>query len=59
MPANLHTKKANTAKKKRQWDHVRESEMAKGESSGRADMIANGVVKRGGRKIRKGRAKSR
>ena len=50
MPAQEHTKKANTPKKKRQWSHVRESEIAKGKSPGQADKIANGVIKKGSRK---------
>jgi hypothetical protein len=50
MPAQEHTKKANTAKKQRQWKHVRDSEIAKGKSAGQADKIANGVIKRGSRK---------
>jgi hypothetical protein len=57
MPAIRHTKKANTPKKSRQWSHVRASEMARGASPGRADMIANGVLKRGsrgGRRMRRG-----
>jgi hypothetical protein len=46
MPAQEHTKRANTAKKQRQWEHVRASEIKKGASSGKADKIANGVIKK-------------
>lgn len=46
MPAEKHTKKANTAAKKRQWQHVRDSEEAKGASPGAAVRAANGVVKK-------------
>ena len=46
MPAQQHTKKANTPKKQRQWSHVRESEIKKGRSAGQADRIANGVIKK-------------
>lgn len=47
MPASEHTKKANTPKKKRQWEHVRESAEAKGDSPGKAIRKASGVVKKG------------
>lgn len=50
MPASKHTRKANTAKKSRQWQHVRDSEIKRGKSAGEADMIANGVLKRGGKR---------
>ena len=46
MPAQRHTKKADTAKKQRQWEHVRESELKSGKSKGAADRIANGVIKK-------------
>lgn len=55
MPAAMHTKRANTPKKARQWSHVRASEMARGMSAGEADRIANGVLKRGGRRGRRGK----
>lgn len=47
MPAGKHTKLARGhAKLSRQWAHVRASEIRRGASPGKADMIANGVVKR-------------
>lgn len=46
MPAQAHTRKANTPKKRRMWNHVRNSMLRRGASAGRADMVANGVVKR-------------
>lgn len=49
MPAERFTKKANTPKKKRQWEHVYQSAKKAGASPGRAVREANGVVKRGGR----------
>ncbi len=50
MPASKHTKKANTAKKKRQWQHVRDSMEARGKSPGAAVRAANGVLKKQSRK---------
>lgn len=50
MPASEHTKKANTPKKKRQWEHVRESAEAEGDSPGKAIRKASGVVKKGAKK---------
>jgi hypothetical protein len=50
MPAQQHTKKANTKKKKRQWSHVRQSGLDRGMSAGQADKMANGVIKKGSRK---------
>jgi hypothetical protein len=44
--AKRHTKKANTPKKKRQWEHVADSALAKGASEGSAIRQANAVVKR-------------
>jgi hypothetical protein len=54
MPASKHTKKANTAKKKRQWQHVVDSVESRGGSHASAIIQANGVVKRnrGGKKRR-------
>ena len=46
MPAQEHTKKADTPKKQRQWSHVRQSEIDRGASPGKADKIANGVIKK-------------
>jgi hypothetical protein len=45
MPAEKHTKKANTAAKKRQWQHVRQSAEKKGASEGAAIRQANAVVR--------------
>jgi hypothetical protein len=45
MPADKHTKKANTPAKKRQWQHVRESAEKKGKSEGSAIRQANAVVR--------------
>ena len=50
MPAEKHTKKANTPKKKRQWEHVRESAEEAGDSPGKAIKKASGVVKKGSKK---------
>lgn len=57
MPAQKHTKKADTPKKRRQWEHVRASMEARGASPGAAIRAASGVVKRSGR--RKGRRSRR
>jgi hypothetical protein len=53
MPAQQHTKKANTPTKQRQWAHVRESEIERGASPGQADKIANGVIKKESRGSKK------
>jgi hypothetical protein len=50
MPAERFTKKANTPKKKRQWDHVYESAKGRGASAGSAVRQANASVKRGRKK---------
>jgi hypothetical protein len=50
MPASEHTKKANTAKKSRQWEHVRESAEAQGDSPGKAIRKASGVLKKEAKK---------
>ena len=50
MPASKHTKKATTAKKSRQWEHVRESAEAQGDSEGKAIKKASGVLKKEARK---------
>jgi hypothetical protein len=46
MPAERFTKKANTPKKKRQWQHVYDSAKRRGASPGKAVREANGVVKK-------------
>ena len=50
MPAQKHTKKANTPKRRRQWQHVRDSMEARGASPGAAVRAANGVLKKQARK---------
>lgn len=50
MPANKHTRKANTPKKRRQWKHIVDSVEARGGSRGSAIRQANGVLKRGARR---------
>ena len=50
MPAEKHTKKATTAKKKRQWEHVRESAEKQGDPPGKAIRKASGVLKKESRK---------
>ena len=47
MPASEFTKKATTAKDKRQWDHVYKSVLASGGSHADAVIRANGVIKKG------------
>jgi len=42
--AKKHTKKANTAKKQRQWADVADSALSRGKSEGTAIRQANGVV---------------
>lgn len=53
MPAEVHTRKADTPKRKRQWRHVRESMEARGASPGAAVRAANAVVKRSHRRSRR------
>lgn len=55
MPAERFTKKARTAKQKRQWQHVYDSEKARGASPRTAIMAANGVIKKRGKKRTKSR----
>ena len=57
MPAGKFTKKANTPKKGRQWQHVYDSVKAKGGSSGDAVIAANKALKDAA--IRHARRKSR
>ena len=52
MPAERFTKKATTPKRKRQWQHVYDSEKKRGASAGAAVRAANGVIKRGARRKR-------
>jgi hypothetical protein len=44
--ASAKTKKADSPKKKRQWAHIADSALARGESEGTAIKEANGVLKR-------------
>ena len=44
--ATSFTKKAKSQKKKRQWSHVADSALARGESEGSAIRQANAVIKR-------------
>jgi hypothetical protein len=46
MPATKHTRKADTPKRKRQWEHIRESAEERGLPPGRAIAMASGVLKR-------------
>jgi hypothetical protein len=46
VPARKHTRKADTAKKSRQWQHIRESAEARGYPPGAAIAMASGVLKR-------------
>lgn len=47
--ARRHDRKANTAKKRRQWAHVANSELRRTGDEGRAVRAANSVIKRAGR----------
>lgn len=44
--ASRHTKKAKSAKGKRQWSHIANKLLASGKSEGQAIREANGVAKR-------------
>lgn len=55
MPAEKHTFKATTPTLRRQWQHVRDSAESRGADAGSAIRQANAVVKRGYRKMRRGR----
>ena len=48
--AARHTKKAKSAKAKRQWAHVADSALQRGMPEGRAIAMANGVVKKRGQR---------
>ncbi len=45
MPAQRFTKKANTAKKRRQWSDVEQSALKRGSSKASAIKHANAVVR--------------
>lgn len=59
MPASKHTRKANTPKLKRQWQHVRDSAEARGASPGSAIAQASGVIARQVRKNKRRNRRSR
>lgn len=46
MPAERFTKKADTAKRRRMWQHVEDSMLKRGASRGAAVRAANAAVKR-------------
>lgn len=50
MPASKHTKKADTPKRSRQWEHVKESAESRGASEGSAIRQANAAVKKSSKK---------
>ena len=56
--AARHTKKARSPKRKRQWAHIADSALKRGESEGAAIRMANGVIRKGGKRG-KGRKRSR
>lgn len=55
------THRADTPKKKRQWRHIANSALRRGESEGAAIRMANGVIRHGGKRKKKrhGRSLSR
>ena len=53
--APRHTKRAKSAKAKRQWRHVANSMLERGYSEARAIRAANATVKRRGRRSRRSR----
>jgi len=59
--ASRHTKRAKTSKQKRQWSHIADSALKRGESEGAAIRMASGVIKKGGKrgKGRRGKRGSR
>jgi hypothetical protein len=52
MPAERFTKKANTPKRKRMWEHVEQSAKERGASPGSAVRQANAAVARDSAKPR-------
>ena len=56
MPASKFTKKANTPKRKRQWQHVYDAEKKAGKSERIAIMAANAAVKKATAKTRRKKA---
>lgn len=57
--ASRHTKKAKSAKQKRQWAHVADSMLKRGSSEGAAVRAANGVIKKGGKRGKRKAKRSR
>ena len=55
MPATHFTKRANTPRRKRMWEHVYEQQLDRGLSKGKAIRSANAAVKSDTLKARKGR----
>jgi len=55
VPGQNFTRKANTPKKRRQWDHVYQSVKSRGGSAASAVIQANGVLKKRGKKRGKSR----
>lgn len=53
--AKRHTKKAKSAKSKRQWADVADSALSRGLSEGSAIREANAVIKKTGRSLADGR----
>jgi uncharacterized protein YdaT len=45
--APKHTRKTKSAKSKRQWAHIADSMLKRGESEGAAIRAANGVIRKG------------
>jgi hypothetical protein len=56
--APRHTKKARTAKQKRQWAHVSNSMLDRGKSEGAAVRAANAVVGRSSKKSSRSKRRS-
>ena len=60
MPASKHTRRVRGKPKlTRQWNHVHDSMLARGESAGAAVRAANGVVKKQSAKRSRKRASKR
>jgi uncharacterized protein YdaT len=57
--ATRHTKKARSSKRKRQWAHVANSALQRGDSEGAAIRKASGVIRNGGKRKKKRSGSSR
>lgn len=57
MPAERHTRKANTPKRRRQFEHVQRSALARGASRSSAVRQANAAVKRSFNRSRRRRSR--